>query len=73
MDLKKVAFYLKEASKEIKQLKEENADLKQKVAEMGKVASVNEENDFIGFGNVDNDRLHKTPNNAMEEFMSYFS
>lgn len=72
MDFKKVASYLKEASAEIKKLKEENANLRQQVQELSKVASINEENEFIGFGDVNNDLLHKTPNNPVEEFMSYF-
>ena len=72
MDLKKVASYLKEASAEIKKLKEENANLRQQVNELGKVASINEENQFIGFGDVNDDPMHKTLDNPIEEFMMYF-
>ena len=72
MDLQKIATLLKEASAEIKKLKEENAQLKARLDSMDKVASYETEDNMIGFGNVSEDEYSDTPNNPKDLFMRYF-
>ena len=74
MDLKKVASYLRDASSEIKTLKEENLELREKIAKLEKTASIdsNIDNDFIGFGEVDNNPMIDMSNHPVEQLKAYF-
>ncbi len=72
MDLKKVASYLREAAGEIKQLKEENLQLREKIAKIEKNASFAQENEFIGFGDISESDGLEYPNNPIDELRAYF-
>jgi len=83
MDLTKVASLLKEASSEIKKLKEENAQLKIQMQELQKVAGdvgpspiansdVFGDGQSFGFGNVSQDEYSQTSINSTEMFKQVF-
>lgn len=71
MDLKKVASYLRDASQEMRILREENMALREKVANLEKKASVSETSDFLGFGEVGNEPILDLSENPVEKLKMF--
>ena len=67
--LEKVAHLLRQASQEIKDLKEENKRLREEIAELKKTASVEEDNGFLNFGEVSNEGVPDLSENPIEKLM----
>ena len=72
MKLESISSLLKEASAEIKKLKEENAKLRAEMDNIKKEAASTDENALLGFGEVSQDDYSNSPSNSRELMSMYF-